>query len=167
MGQNETGVDSAKYFEKFNEKKRVYIPWSGYHMDLRNYDTREQFRTLVAKEKNTNNRTSIFNWYGQLFSFVKEMSVGDYVMIPSNRSQEYTLATISGNYEYDPAEKDGLYHSRAVNDSSREYSKIDFFKFVAYTLGTFRTIFKVKCEQEILPCSFTEVRQVKRDDGRS
>lgn len=40
----------AKYFEKFNEKKRVYIPWSGYHMDLRNYDTREQFRTLVAKE---------------------------------------------------------------------------------------------------------------------
>lgn len=140
----------AKYFEKFNEKKRVYIPWSGYHMDLRNYDTREQFRTLVAKEKNTNNRTSISNWYGQLFSFVKEMSVGDYVMIPSNRSQEYTLATISGNYEYDPAEKDGLYHSRAVMIVRENIPRSIFSQSVAYTLGTFRTIFKVKCEQEIL-----------------
>lgn len=140
----------AKYFEKFNKQKRVYIPWSGYHTDLRNYDSREQFQSLVAKEKQTNNRTSISNWYGQLIPFVKEMSTGDYVMIPSNRSQKYTLATISGDYEYDPNEKDGLYHSRAIDIVREDIPKSIFSQSIIYTLGTFRTIFKVKCEQDVL-----------------
>ena len=71
------------YFSKYIEEQKIYLPWDGYNYDLSKYASLEDFRPIVAQEKKTDNRTSVSNWSGQLFAFVKQMQIGDYVMIPS------------------------------------------------------------------------------------
>ena len=143
------GQDSL-YFEKYLENSKVYIPWDGYKMDLSKIETRADFRTVVEKEKETDNQTSVSNWAGQLFTFTQEMTIGDYVLIPSKGSRTYSLAEITGGYHFDKNEKDKLYHSRTIEIIETGIPRDIFSQSVIYSLGAFRTIFKAKHEEEIL-----------------
>ena len=65
VGKNET------LYTKAIEYSKAFLPWDGYHEDLSNYQTMPEFRRLVEREKQTNNRTSVSNWASQLMIFVK------------------------------------------------------------------------------------------------
>lgn len=140
----------AIFYEKYIKNQRVYIPWNGYHFDLSDLKTKANFRATVEKEKEVHTRTTISNWYGQLYSFVEEMEISDYVLIPSKGSHTYVLSKISGPYEYLPNEPDRLYHSRAIKIICCEIPRDIFSQSVIYSLGAFRTLFKARCEAEVL-----------------
>ena len=80
----------------------------------------------------------------------KEMKIGDYVLIPSNSSHQFTFARIAGDYEYNPQNKEGLWHSRDIGIIVDYIPSSIFSKSVRYSLGAYRTIFKAKDEEEIL-----------------
>ena len=136
------------YFSKYIEEQRIYLPWDGYRFDLSKYDSLEDFRPVVSKEKQTDNRTSVSNWSGQLFAFVKQMQIGDYVMIPSANSQSYVLAKISGDYEYHAS--DSLCHSRSIEIIREDISRSVFSQSIQYSLGAYRTVFQPRYEEEIV-----------------
>lgn len=136
------------YFTKYIEDQRIYLPWEGYEYDLSQYNSLEDFRPIVAEEKQTDNRTSISNWSGQLFAFVKQMQIGDYVMIPSASSQFYVLARITGDYEYQAS--DGLRHSRSIELMKEDISRTVFSQGIQYSLGAYRTVFQPRYEEEIV-----------------
>ena len=138
------------YYDKYLKESKVYIPWDGYRMNLGSIMKREDYRSIVEKEKGVNNRTSVSNWAGQLYSFAKEMKKGDYVLIPSKGSRLYCLATIVGDYCFDKDEKDKLYHSHDIKVLENDVPREVFSQAIVYSLGTFRTIFKVKQEEEIM-----------------
>ena len=144
-----TGVKSV-FLNEFVQDKRIYIPWDGYNLDLSAYSDRDALKRVVIEEKGECQRTSISNWAGQLYSFVKEISVGDYVLIPHRSSKEYTLAVVSGQYEYNSADNRGLFHSRTIEIQEDRIPREIFSQSIQYSLGAFRTIFKVKQEEEVL-----------------
>lgn len=141
---------ASVYFEKFIMDKKVYLPWEGYRFDLSQYETLKDFRTIVEKEKNTTNRTSVSNWSAQLFSFVQAMKPGDYVLIPSKGSHKYVLSRIVSDYMYSENDSENLVHSRAIDIIYNDIPKDIFPQGILYSLGTFRTIFNVKQEESIL-----------------
>lgn len=143
------GQDSL-YYDKYLETSKVYIPWDGYKLNLSAIETRTDFRTVVEKEKKTDNRYSVSNWAGQLYSFTKEMEKGDEVLIPSQGSHTYCLAKIAGDYCFDVNDKNKLYHSRSIEVIEKDIPREIFSQSVIYSLGAFRTIFKAKHEDEIM-----------------
>lgn len=136
------------YFTKYIEERRIYLPWDGYRCDLSQYESLDDFRPIVVKEKQTDNRTSVSNWAGQLYAFVKQMQIGDYVMIPSASSRSYVFARIAGDYEYQ--ENDDLRHSRSIDIIKEDISREVFSQSIQYSLGAYRTVFQPRYEEEIV-----------------
>ncbi len=141
---------NSGFYDKYLKDSRVYIPWDGYRFDLSEIEDRASFRAVVEKEKKTENRTSVSNWAGQLFTFTKEISTGDYVLIPSKGSRSYCLAKIAGDYSFDEKDSDKLYHSRPIEILMTDIPRDIFSQSIIYSLGAFRTIFKAKHEDEIM-----------------
>lgn len=141
---------NSLYYEKYIDASKVYMPWDGYRTNLSGIESRTEFRNLVEREKGVDNRTSVSNWAGQLYSFTQEMEVGDYVLIPSKGSHTYCFAQIVGEYCFDRNEKDKLYHSRDIKIKEINIPKDIFPQSIIYSLGAFRTIFRAKHEDEII-----------------
>lgn len=139
----------ARYLDKFLLDNRVYIPWDGYKVSLESCNEREDFRAIVTEEKGELNRTTLSNWSGQLYSFCKEMVVGDFVMIPHRHSHKYVLAEIVSGYGYDDTQEE-LRHYRDVRVVANDIPQDIFSQNVRYSLGAFRTLFKVKHIDEVV-----------------
>lgn len=137
------------YFNDFIEQKKLYLPWEGFDYDLNEYCSIGDYRKLVEKEKRTTNKTSISNWSSQLNIFAHEMKLGDYVIIPQSGKKKYALVKINGDYSYN--NKNGeLHHFRKIEILKYDIPKEVFPQSINYSLGAFRTVFKVKQEMEIL-----------------
>lgn len=143
------GKDSV-YFDSFTKLKIIALPWAGYRIDLSCIDDREGFKDIVKKETGSDNRTSLSNWAGQMYSFCVEMQIGDYVLIPSLHSQYYVLAVIKSDYQYNRKVSDGLVHFRDVDIIADKINKCDLPQNVQFSLGAYRTVFKCKNEEYIL-----------------
>ena len=140
------GKDSI-YFDTFIDQNIIAIPWDGYGYSFEDINSREEIKKIVKNETKSDNRTSISNWAGQLFSFCCEMKVGDYVVIQSFRSRKYVVARIKSNYQY-VADKE-LKHIREIEIICNDIQRDDLSQSLQYSLGAFRTIFKVY-DDEIL-----------------
>ena len=138
----------GKYYNLFLSTERIYLAWDGYHRDFSGLATRNEFRDAVVEEKHPEARTTISNWSGQLYSFCVEMNVGDYVLIPSKGSQTYLLCILTGRYEFDATSE--LPHSRKIGIITKAIPREKFPQPIQYSLGAFRTVFKVKQEREII-----------------
>lgn len=155
-----TGMNSV-YLETYLKDQRIYLPWNGYRLDLNQFTTRDQFKELVREEKGNVARTSISNWAGQLYSFCKEMKIGDYVLIPHKGSRSYTFAIITGDYVFCETDERGLWHSRKVELCVSDIPREAFSQSMKYTLGAFRTVFKVRDEEELLTSINNYCEQMK------
>ena len=126
----------------------IFLAWEGFRLNLESFSSRDSFKELVIKEKNPSARTSISNWAGQLYSFCQEMTRGDYVLVPYNKSHEYLLTIVEGEYRYDTSRK--YPHVRKIKTVCDGILRSQFTQSTQYSLGAFRTVFKVKQEEEIL-----------------
>ena len=140
----------SRFINSIIENSEIYLPWEGYRYPLNTCITADEYREIVKKEKGTENRTSVSNWSGQINSFVNEIKIGDYVLIPMFKSREYVLATVSGEYTFNDKNENGMYHSRKINIMHTRIPANIFSQPVRYSLGAFRTIFKVKQDVDVL-----------------
>lgn len=141
---------NAKYLSLFLETSKIYLAWPGFNYDLNSLPTMMSFRDVVSEEMHCENRTSISNWAGQLKSFRDDLAIGDYVVIPHERSLSYSLAKITGEYVYEKNPLSGFYHSRDVEIVYRGIPRAAFTQTMQYSMGAFRTVFRVKKEDEVL-----------------
>ena len=141
----------GKHGDDFNQVHQygdIFLAWDGYHLDLHAFSTREQFKKLVIKEKNPSTRSTVSNWAGQLYSFCCEMKKGDYVLVPNHNAKEFLFAQITGGYRYEPTRQ--YPHVRKIDVVVEKIPRSLFSQPTQYSLGAYRTIFKVKQEEEIL-----------------
>lgn len=135
-------------YEKVIADNSIFLGWDGYDTDLSGYSRIEDFRALVITEKNPDAPTTVSNWAGQLYSFCVDMKIGDYVLIPAQNSRFYTLAIIVGKYEYKKGvEYPHIHKIKILKDC---IDRDCFTQTTQYSLGAFRTVFKVKQENEVL-----------------
>ena len=143
------GMNSV-YLDSFLSTNKVYLPWDGFKVGLKQYKDREQLKNLVRQEKGDVARTSISNWSGQLYSFCWEMKEGDYVLIPHKGSRSYTFGKLTGGYTFCGSNNEELWHSRSFEILLNDIPREAFSQSMRYSLGAYRTIFKVKDEEELL-----------------
>ena len=136
------------YYNQFLSLEKIFLPWTGYNIDLNSLKTRNDFRELVVKEKKPEARTTVSNWSAQLYSFCCEMEIGDYVMLPTKRSKDYAFVQITGDYCYE--EEGQFHHSRKYSLLAEGIPRSRFSQSTQYSLGAFRTLFKVKQMGEVL-----------------
>ncbi len=140
---------NATYYDVILKMQKVFLPWEGYHYNFKSIKTKEELRTAVGNEKQTDNRTSVATWVGQILDFVQKMQIDDYVLIPSKGSHTYALAVITGDYEYDPNQCECLQHSRPIKILIESFPRDILSQHLQYSLGAFRTVFQVKYQEEI------------------
>ena len=138
------------YYLKFLQEERIFLPWDGYKIDLSTIVDAQRFRNVVENERGNNNRTSVSNWSSQLILFAKTIEMNDYVLIPSFKSRSYCLAQVIGNYEFNPDDEENLYHSHKIKVLLKDIPRSAFTKDVQYSLGAYRTLFKVRDEAAVL-----------------
>lgn len=138
----------SKELDFFVKTERIYMPWDGFAANYSNLDKLEEFRLIVEKEKNVNNRTTVSNLASQLYQFVNGISIGDYVLIPCENSWFYHLAKVIGGYNY--SDEDYLRHSRKIEFIIKDIPREIFDYHILSSLGAYRTLFKAKNEQIIL-----------------
>ena len=141
---------SSVHLDTFLRTHKVYLPWDGFKVDLKQFPDREQLKALVRNEKGDVARTSISNWSGQLYTFSQEMQIGDYVLIPHRGSRYYTLGKITGDYSFCDSDENGLWHSRSFEILENDIPREVFSQSMRYSLGAYRTVFKVRDEEELL-----------------
>lgn len=140
------GKDSI-YFDNFMKEKIIAIPWDGYDFSLKEMKKRDELKEIVRKETGSDNATSVSTWAGQIYNFCVEMKKGDYVIIPSFRSRYYVIAKIIGEYKYSTGTD--LKHTRKIEIVCENIKREDLSQSLQYSLGAFRTIFKVD-DKEII-----------------
>ena len=138
--------NAAQFYSHFIDESKIYLAWEGYNQDLSSFENKDDFRNIVAKEKHTDNSTSISNWSGQLINFVKDICRGDFVLIPNNKKRVYALVEVMGEYTYEPDYE--LHHSRRVRIVKTEINRDIFSQEILYSLGAYRTLFKMKKEAQ-------------------
>lgn len=135
----------GKLFDTVKETSELFISWEGYNFDFSKMD-KVDIRNIVAEESQTDNTTTISNYTAMLIDFVSEMQIGEYVIIPGNK--EYNVVMVEGDYEYRPSGK--FHHFRRIKVVKEHLSKDMFNQTTNYSLGAFRTVFKVKDEESVL-----------------
>ena len=136
------------YYDYFVQQSRIFMPWDGFNTSLDTPTSIQDFRDLVISEKGGGSKTTISNLAGQLIYFSRTMEVNDYVLIPQYHSQAYTLAILAGEYEYCSSAE--LHHSRQIRITIKNIPRDIFPQSVIYSLGAFRTLFKVKQCNEVI-----------------
>ena len=143
------GINSI-YLDTFLRNHKIYLPWDGFKVDLKSFSSREQLKDIVRSEKGDVARTSISNWAGQLYTFSHEMQIGDYVLIPHKASRFYSLAKVLSDYRFCDCDENGLWHSRDIEILETDIPREVFSQSMRYSLGAYRTVFKIREEKELL-----------------
>ena len=93
--------------------ERVFIGWSQLG-DLSNVNTREEIRQRLMEIAPDMKPNVIAIYTGQIFSFVKEIQVGDICAMPLKSRPAIAFGKVCGNYEYIADNPEDFRHSRKV-----------------------------------------------------
>lgn len=140
----------AKYESLFRSTSRIYLAWEGFDKDLLSFNDKEAKRKWIMETTSSHASTSISNWMSQIDYFASTMQIGDYVVVPGKCSRVYSLVQITGNYEYNASAPMRLFHSRKVRFIVKDIPRSVFAQEEVFSLGAFRTVFKVRLETEVL-----------------
>lgn len=136
------------YYDQFITGQKLFLPWTDYNTDLSRIKERKEFRDIVIKEKHPDAQTTVSNWSGQLYSFCFEMKEKDLVLIPKRHSVEYAVVRLIGGYKYE--NNGNFHHFREYELVAQGIPRTAFTQTTQYTLGAYRTLFKVKQTEEVL-----------------
>ena|GEM_PF-1963001 len=154
---------NALFLDYYIEHSRIYLAWEGFKINFKSVSQISDYRTIVGKEKKTDNHTSISNWAGQINAFVNEMHEKDYVLVPYKDSHFFAFVRVSGPYEYDDMNEKKLYHTRTVDIISEKIPKDIFPQSIQYGLRAYRTIYRVKNEDIIMRILMQWIQKEKQN----
>ena len=103
---------------------------------------RDSYYKLYNEVYPNNSKQSIANSAGQLFRFVNEAKIGDYVIYPTKFNRMINIGIIESDYYFD--EKENEYNQQRKVKWIKEFPRIDFSQGALYEIGSFTTFFRVK-----------------------
>jgi restriction system protein len=105
-------------------------------------NNREIFKERYAATFPTDKKEKIAVCAGQLYRFVHEMSIGDYVVYPSKSNREINIGVVEGDYLYNPDAAD--YVNQRKVKWLRHLPRTAFSQGALYEIGSAMTLFSVK-----------------------
>lgn len=104
--------------------------------------TRESFKNAYSKVYTDASSGSIATNAGQLYRFVCEMQINDYIVFPSKIDKKINIGIIESDYYYD---NDGIkYHNRRKVKWLKHFPRTMFSQGALYEVGSALTLFSVR-----------------------
>jgi restriction system protein len=137
------GIHMPIEFENIALSKTPEIAISWHELgDLSSFKTQEsiQKRYLEVYPEASSQSALVNSW--QLFHYVVDMKIGDYVLFPSKSQHKIYIGEIVGDYRFDPSEL------KLANKRSVKWIKISprtaFSQGALCESGSFHTVFQIK-----------------------
>ncbi len=103
---------------------------------------RDSYYAAYNKVYKNKTKQSVANSAGQLFRFVNEAKVGDYIVYPTKFNRMINIGQITGEYFFDINEKE--YCQKRKVKWLKELPRSEFSQGALYEIGSFLSFFKVK-----------------------
>lgn len=140
------GIHGGKLGEAedlFLRKKYVALGWPKVPDLSKLAADRDDFKAAVLTAYPDSKPGAIPNNAGQLFRFVHEMKIGDWIAYPSKKDRLIHFGKIEGDYQYDKDISDRYPHQRAVN-WIKKVPRTSFSQGALYEIGSAITFFLIK-----------------------
>ncbi|MCR5609531.1 MAG: restriction endonuclease [Lachnospiraceae bacterium] len=144
-------MDNKVFWGFHNDKEEFRMLEEGYIAlgwkeigDLSSIDnTRESYYDRYNSVYPGNKKMSVSNSAGQLFRFVNEANIGDYVIFPSKFDRKVNIGIIKSDYYYDSSERE-YPQKRKVEWILTEVDRNKYSQAAKYEFGSFLSFFKIK-----------------------
>ena len=157
-------ADGGKYTDDFVAGGYVAVGW----FDLSSVDSRDEIRRRYEREYRDALAGQVANETGQLAAFRLEMSEGDYVITPAADRESLRYGRIVGPCVGVPG--DGVRdhrNRRTVEWTETPLSRSTLAESLQRTLGSPRTVFRVRQREEFLAAIGCSGGPPRKADGRS
>lgn len=134
---------AGEYEIKFLEENRIYLTWENLWEDLKLFKDKKELYEFLLKKYPNDKPATIRNWTGQIWPFVKEMKIGDWVVLPSKKKSSIHFAEIISEYINDPKNPDPFFHYRDVKWFATDIPRSNFDQDLLYSFGAFMTICRI------------------------
>jgi len=134
----------GQHEEKFLSENRICLTWGNLQRDLCGVDLREQLQDALRAAYPDAKDGRITQNAAQLWTFIRRMSVGDWVATPSKRGPVIHFGEIKSDCRYDPSQPDIYRHYRDVDWFATEVPKSNFDQDLLYSFGAFSTFCQIK-----------------------
>ncbi len=121
--------------------------------DLSGYDTKEKLKNLFVKTFPDDGSRSISMWYGQMWSFIKRIKIGELVILTRERSSRVAVGKVVSEYRYDNKIPNGPWHCRSIEWIHRDVPRSKLPADIRQTLSAQLTVCKIDrnlAEQRLL-----------------
>ena len=140
-------VRAGKYGEhekRFLDESRIYLTWRGLAHDLTSLGDHERLRTLLEETYPDAPKHKIANNVGQIWRFCKEIKVGDWIIVPSKQRSSIHVASVRGEYVFDPNGEEPYYHYREIEWIREDVPRSNFDQDLLYSFGAIMTIYRIR-----------------------
>lgn len=127
----------------FRKLHRIGLGWETMPDLLTLQQTRDEYKSTLAKMEPHTKPGAIPVAAGQLFRFVNEMKTGHYVIYRSKATRKFHIGQITGDYLYDPKLNSAYPHQRSVK-WLKEVSPTSKSQGALYEMGSAMSLFLVR-----------------------
>lgn len=132
--RNEIGILEGNY---------IAIGWKKMG-DLSNLEpTREAYYKKYSEIYPDAKKMSVSNSAGQIYRFINEAKIGDYVVFPTKFDRRVNIGIIESDYYFDESERE-YPHKRKVNWILKGINRNKYSQAARYEFGSFLSFFKIQ-----------------------
>jgi restriction system protein len=135
---------SGEYENKFLNEGKIYLTWERSNHDLSRFQSKPDTHRQLQEDYPEEKKGTIRNWTSQVYPFVHEMKIGDWIVLPSKFKSTIHFGEIKGDYRYDSKAEYPFYHSRKVDWFARDILRSNFDQDLLYSFGAFMTICRIR-----------------------
>lgn len=136
--------EHGQYEQKFLEENRLYLTWGGLSHDLGALNKQIELFELLKVVYPDFSMGKVRNYTGQIWTFVKRIQTGDWVVVPSKHKPVIHIAEVTGEYHYNPNAEDPFYHWLPVKWIANDLPRSLFAQDLLYSFGAFMTVCAIK-----------------------
>lgn len=130
---------------RFISENKIFTGWTeNCPSDLSKAQTKEEMTEIARTTFGEKSKMSLALAVGILWSFVKKMKPGDWVVIPHKSKAAVAIAEIKSDYIYDPASNATPRHYRRVEWIETDVPRSAFDQDLLYSFGGLQTIYQIK-----------------------
>jgi len=111
--------------------------------DLSSYTTKDTLKNLFAETFPEEGSRSISTWYGQMWSFIHRIKIGELVILTREWSSRIAVGKVVSEYRYDAKIPGGPWHCRSVEWIHRDVPRSKLPADIRQTLSAQLTVCKI------------------------
>jgi len=134
----------GEHEQKLLDEGRVYVAWDGLDVDLGALPDRQGLIRVLEERFPEEKAKALVNWSSQVWPFVKEMAIGDWVVMPSKLQSGLYFGELTSDYRFESAGPNPYYHWRSINWFSGLIPCTVFPQDLLYSFGAFMTICRIQ-----------------------